>query len=73
MVPRYRQELTSSEMAKTDDVGVFGSPLSNEYRLVAQHFGLGRADVCGLARRGIDVIFGSEEDKEYLRSIMWTE
>ncbi|KAH7144449.1 hypothetical protein B0J13DRAFT_475477 [Dactylonectria estremocensis] len=55
----------------TDDVGVFGSPLSNEYRLVAQHFGLDRNAICALARQGIDGIFGGEEEKERLRRIMW--
>jgi len=53
-------------------VGVFGSPLSNEYRLVARHFGLGREEICSLARGAIDVIFGGDEEKERLRSLMWT-
>ncbi|KAB5570251.1 hypothetical protein GE09DRAFT_1217688 [Coniochaeta sp. 2T2.1] len=57
----------------TDDVGVFGSPLSNEYALVAKHFGLSRREICDLARGAIQVIFGSEEDKEWLRSVMWTK
>ncbi|KAK4456327.1 putative adenosine deaminase protein [Podospora aff. communis PSN243] len=56
----------------TDDVGVFGSPLSNEYALVAEHFGLERADICALARRGIDTIFGGEEEKVRLREILWS-
>ncbi|KAH8801596.1 hypothetical protein F5884DRAFT_684351 [Xylogone sp. PMI_703] len=56
----------------TDDVGVFGSPLSNEYALIARHFDLGREELCELARSGIDKIFGSEEEKERLRRIMWT-
>ncbi|KAM0561484.1 hypothetical protein ACHAPJ_003367 [Fusarium lateritium] len=56
----------------TDDVGVFGSPLSNEYRLVAQHFGLDRDAICDLARQPIDGIFGGEEEKERLRRIVWT-
>ncbi|KAL5627256.1 hypothetical protein BROUX41_003409 [Berkeleyomyces rouxiae] len=55
----------------TDDVGVFGSPLSHEYRLAAQYFGLGRADVVRLARMGIEGIFGGEEEKERLRRVMW--
>ncbi|KAH7000284.1 hypothetical protein EDB80DRAFT_723615 [Ilyonectria destructans] len=55
----------------TDDVGVFGSPLSNEYRLVAEHFGLDRKAICSLARQGIDGIFGGDKEKERLRSIMW--
>lgn len=55
---------------QTDDVGVFGSPLSNEYRLVAEHFGLSGAEIRALARKGIEVIFGGEGEKQRLRSIM---
>ncbi|KAK4241910.1 hypothetical protein C8A03DRAFT_40743 [Achaetomium macrosporum] len=54
----------------TDDVGVFGSPLSNEYALVARHFGLNHAEICALVRKGVDVIFGGEEEKRRLRSIL---
>ncbi|KAK4179653.1 putative adenosine deaminase-like protein [Triangularia setosa] len=57
----------------TDDVGIFGSPLSNEYALVTQHFGLSRQEICDLAKRGINVIFGGETEKKRLRRIMWTE
>ncbi|ROT38171.1 Metallo-dependent hydrolase [Sodiomyces alkalinus F11] len=56
----------------TDDVGVFGSPLSNEYRLAAEHFNLSNAQVCELASLGIESIFGGEEEKARLRRIMWT-
>ena len=52
-------------------MGVFGSPLSNEWRLIQKHFRLSRAEILGLARRGIDVIFGSADDKAWLREIMW--
>ncbi|OHE94429.1 adenosine deaminase [Colletotrichum orchidophilum] len=55
----------------TDDVGVFGSPLSNEYRLVAEHFKLSRDEICALARRGIDSIFADDAEKERLRQMMW--
>ncbi|PVH89643.1 Metallo-dependent hydrolase [Cadophora sp. DSE1049] len=55
----------------TDDVGVFGSSLSNEYRLIAEHFNLNRAEICELARSAIDTIFGTEEDKQRLREVMW--
>lgn len=58
---------------QTDDVGVFGSPLSNEYALVAQHFALSRTEICALVRKGVDVIFGGEEEKRRLRSILWRE
>ncbi|KAK2604356.1 hypothetical protein N8I77_007295 [Diaporthe amygdali] len=54
----------------TDDVGVFGSPLSNEYRLVAEHFGLSEPQIRALARKGIEVIFGGPEEKQRLRQIM---
>jgi adenosine deaminase len=53
-------------------VGVFGSSLSNEYSLIAEHFGLNRKDICDLARAPIDTIFDNEEEKARLRSIMWT-
>ncbi|TGO13271.1 hypothetical protein BTUL_0073g00390 [Botrytis tulipae] len=55
----------------TDDVGVFGSKLSDEYALIAKHFHLDRNAICKLARSGIDSIFGGEGDRERLRSIMW--
>ncbi|KAK7737970.1 hypothetical protein SLS62_011417 [Diatrype stigma] len=55
----------------TDDVGVFGSPVSNEWHLIQTHFHLSREEILGLARKGIDVIFGDEEDKNWLREIMW--
>ncbi|KAG9237707.1 hypothetical protein BJ875DRAFT_124478 [Amylocarpus encephaloides] len=55
----------------TDDVGVFGSTLSNEYKLIAEHFGLGRKEICGLAREAIEIIFGGEEEKDRLREMMW--
>lgn len=55
---------------QTDDVGVFGSPLSNEYRLVAEHFGLSEPQIRALARKGIEVIFGGPKEKQRLRDIM---
>ncbi|KAE8444885.1 hypothetical protein EG329_014133 [Mollisiaceae sp. DMI_Dod_QoI] len=57
----------------TDDVGVFGSSLSNEYSLIAEHFGLNRQEICDLARGAIDTIFGTEEEKDRLRALMWKE
>ena len=53
-------------------MGVFGSSLSNEYALIAEHFGLDRKEICELSRSCIDTVFGSEEDKERLRALMWT-
>jgi adenosine deaminase len=54
-------------------VGIFGSPLSNEYRLVAQYFHLDNQQIYALAREAIDFIFGGEEEKERLRRIMWDQ
>lgn len=60
-----------ANISQTDDVGVFGSSLSNEYALIQQHFSLNDAELTELARSGIDSIFGGEEEKERLRRTMW--
>ncbi|OWP07171.1 hypothetical protein B2J93_6751 [Marssonina coronariae] len=60
-----------SREQQTDDVGVFGSRLSNEYALVTEHFGLSRTEVCDLARSAVDTIFGGDEEKARLRGLMW--
>ena len=39
---------------------------------MVEHFNLTRAEICALTRRGIDVIFGGEEEKRRLREIMWS-
>lgn len=41
----------------TDDSGVFGSPLSNEYGLVMDAFGLGERETFELARRTLQAAF----------------
>jgi adenosine deaminase len=51
-------------------VGVFGSELSNEYELTAEHFGLARNEIQELAVAPIGVIFDTEEEKERLRVLM---
>ncbi|KAJ5161632.1 Metallo-dependent hydrolase [Penicillium capsulatum] len=51
----------------TDDVGLFCSPVSNEYLLASEHFGLGRADLLHLCRKSVDAIFGGELEKQRLR------
>ncbi|KAJ9665658.1 hypothetical protein H2201_004142 [Coniosporium apollinis] len=53
----------------TDDVGVFCSELSEEYRITAEHFGLGREDVKELCKSAVGVIFGSAAEKERLRTL----
>ena len=52
-------------------MGVFGSTLSQEYALIAEHFGLDRKEICELARSTVDITFADEEEKERLRGIMW--
>lgn len=55
----------------TDDVGIVGSTVSNEYRLVAEHFKMGNEEIKQLARCGIETIFGGGREKERLRRLMW--
>ena len=44
--------------------------LSNEYLLVAEHFGLNRNDLWRLCKRSIDMIFGGDKEKSRLRMIL---
>ena len=55
---------------QTDDVGIFCSPLSNEYLLLAEHFGLKHKELAELNLGAIDVIFGSVKEKERLRRLL---
>lgn len=45
----------------TDDVGIFGSALSNEYLLAAQHFDLSTHDLIRLCRQAVEVSFAGKE------------
>lgn len=54
----------------TDDVGVFGSAVSNEYVLAAEHFNLSREDLVAVARRGITMIFGGDNEKRRLEKLI---
>ncbi|KAH8722449.1 hypothetical protein GQ44DRAFT_741659 [Phaeosphaeriaceae sp. PMI808] len=58
----------------TDDVGVFCSPLSQEYYLAAQHFALGRGDIKQLCERAIGSIFSGVEEKSRVTRLYsdWT-
>ncbi|XP_014559070.1 hypothetical protein COCVIDRAFT_92920 [Bipolaris victoriae FI3] len=56
----------------TDDVGVFCSPLSQEYYLAAQHFQLNRHEIRALCERAIDSIFASPEEHARLQQIYAT-
>ncbi|KAH7377835.1 hypothetical protein BKA66DRAFT_151365 [Pyrenochaeta sp. MPI-SDFR-AT-0127] len=53
----------------TDDVGVFCSPLSQEYWLAAQHFNLNRNDVRNLCERAVDCIFTGPAEHSRLKKI----
>ncbi|KAK2764341.1 hypothetical protein FQN54_009034 [Arachnomyces sp. PD_36] len=54
----------------TDDVGFFCSPLSNEYLLAAEHFDLDRSTLIDLCKKGVDAIFGDDEEKDRLRRLL---
>jgi adenosine deaminase len=52
---------------QTDDVGFFCSPVSNEYLLAAQHFGLSRTDLFNMTFKTVDSIFASQYYKDQVR------
>ncbi|KNG52424.1 adenosine deaminase [Stemphylium lycopersici] len=56
----------------TDDVGVFCSPLSQEYHLAAQHFDLDRNQVRALCERAVDSIFTGPDEHARLKRIYAT-
>lgn len=56
----------------TDNVGVFCSPLSNEYYLAAEHFQLDRSDIRALCERAIDSIFSGPDEHARLKQIYAT-
>ncbi|KAH9871291.1 hypothetical protein IAQ61_005470 [Plenodomus lingam] len=53
----------------TDDVGVFCSPLSKEYYLAAQHFGLSQNGLQALAERAVDCIFSGPAEQARLKDV----
>jgi adenosine deaminase len=64
--------LLVTDVVQTDDVGVFCSPLSQEYYLAAQHFQLDRREIRALCERAIDSIFTGSEEHARLRQIYAT-
>ncbi|OGE55990.1 hypothetical protein PENARI_c003G09858 [Penicillium arizonense] len=54
----------------TDDVGFFCSPVSNEYLLAAQHFGLNREALLQICYKATEAIFGSEAEKERIARML---
>ncbi|RDX68165.1 Adenosine deaminase-like protein [Mucuna pruriens] len=51
----------------TDDSGVFSTSLSNEYKIAASSFGLGRKELFELSKNAIEFIFADNVVKEDLR------
>jgi adenosine deaminase len=51
-------------------VGFFCSPVSNEYLLAAEHFGVGRKEMISMCEKSVDMIFGGEQEKKRLRDII---
>ena len=66
----YQEVWGNSNSSQTDDVGVFGSPVSNEYLLAAMNFNLGRLDLISLSFEAIDSVFAGEEEKKRLRHLI---
>lgn len=56
----WRRGADNAVALATDDVGVFGSPLSNEYLRAAEHFRLARGDLMALSRSAVDAAFGGQ-------------
>ncbi|SAM05052.1 hypothetical protein [Absidia glauca] len=52
----------------TDDKGVFGSDLSNEYVLAAKTFGLDRHQLFEASFKSIDYVFADQETKDQLKA-----
>lgn len=51
-------------------MGFFCSPVSNEYLLAAEHFGVGRADMLHMCEKSVEMIFGGEQEKKRLCEII---
>lgn len=47
-------------------MGFFCSPVSNEYLLAAEHFGIDRAGLVEMCRKSVHMIFGGELEKQRL-------
>jgi adenosine deaminase len=52
-------------------VGFFCSPVSNEYLLAAEYFGVDRAEMLGICEKSVDMIFGGEQERKRLREIIF--
>jgi adenosine deaminase len=59
-----------TDETQTDDVGVFGSSLSNEYLLAAEYFGLSRGELIALSREAAGIIFADEKEKQRMKMLL---
>jgi adenosine deaminase len=62
----------TTDGSQTDDVGVFCSPLSKEYLLAAQHFGLEWKIFRALCERAVDAIFTGPDERSRLKEMYAT-
>ena len=51
-------------------MGFFCSPVSNEYLLAAQHFGLSRTDLLDMCIKSSEAIFASEYHKGRIQGML---
>jgi adenosine deaminase len=65
-----RRVLLTCRCVQTDDVGIFGSPVSNEYLLAAQHFNLDRDGLMELSDRAVDSIFAGQVERDRMRRLL---
>lgn len=56
-----------TKILQTDDVGIFLSPLSQEYLLAAEHFGLNRDDLIDICKATSETIFASKDEAARIR------
>ncbi|XP_012286451.1 adenosine deaminase-like protein [Orussus abietinus] len=54
----------------TDDKGVFNTSLSEEFRLVSQHFGLKKEDLNDISKASVQFAFVTEEEKAKLTAVI---
>ncbi|XP_024024713.1 adenosine deaminase-like protein [Morus notabilis] len=53
----------------TDDVGVFSTSLSGEYKVASSAFGLGKGEMFQLARNAVEFVFADDGVKRELREV----
>ncbi|MBI2071073.1 MAG: adenosine deaminase [Elusimicrobia bacterium] len=62
-------ELGIPVILNTDDYGIFGIDLTHEYQAAAKELQLSPAELCRIARNGIDTLFCSDERKTECRRL----